>query len=179
MFGFGKAKREATQVGEAAARMAIMPFWDMFERGFDARIWSDPYVLGLINGSVGAQTLSITGRKLSTTDKGFVVLGVLRSLGASQSAIEHFLRLAQTQDPEFARGSDDAILTFLLMAGAVKKEAYLEPDIVAAKEAVQQLREDASLLGITQDPRHPDEELGSAYIFLKAHQHKEAHYPRE
>lgn len=174
MFGFGKAKKEATQVGEAAARAAIMPFWDIFARAFDTRIWSDPYVLGLIQGSVGAQMLPITGRKFSTTDKGYIILDAMKSLGASQPAIDMSLNLAQSKDPEFLRGYDDAVVTFLLMAGALNKEAYDEPDIVAAQKAVPAFRNALP----SSNPRHPDEELASAYIFLKAHGHKDAHYPR-
>lgn len=176
MFGFGKAKKEAAQVGEAAARMTIMPFWDMFARAFDTRIWSDPYVLGLIQGSIAAQTLPITGRKLSTTDKGFVILGAMRNLGASEPAIELSMTLAQAQDAEFARGYDNALVTFLLMAGALKKEAYAEPDIVAAKEAVPTFRKVTAFMD-DGSLRDPDQELASAYIYLKVHEHKDANYP--
>ena len=175
MFGFGKAKREATQIGEAAARMAIMPFWDIFARAFDTRIWSDPYVLGLIQGSIAAQTLPITGRKLSTTDKGFILLEAMRNLGASQAAIELSLDLAQAQDSEFARGYDNGLVTFLLMCGALTEEAYADPDIVAAKDAVPTFREASAFLS-GPATRDPDQELASAYIYLKVHQHKQAFY---
>lgn len=176
MFGFGKAKKEATQVGEMSSRMAIAPFWDFGTRQFDPRIWSDPYVLGLIQGSIAAQTMPITGRKLSTTDKGFVMLNAMRALGAHQLAIELSLNLAQAHDAEFMRGYDQAITTFLLMAGALKEDHYDEPDVVAAKAAVPSVRRASAFLN--SEPRHPDEELASAYIFLKVNEHKDAHYPR-
>ena len=176
MFGFGKARKEATLVGEAAARMAIIPFWDMFDRSFDRRIWSDPYVLGLIHGSLGAQTLPLTGRKLSTTDKGFVVLNAMRSLGASQAAIDLAMSLAESKDPDFGRGYDHALVTFFLMAGALKKEMYSEPDIVAAKEAVPTFRKATAFMN-SLESRDPDQELASAYVYLKVREHKEAYYP--
>jgi hypothetical protein len=99
MFGFGKARREATEVGAAAARMAIMPFWIIWDRAFDPQIWRDPYVLGVIGGSISAQMSPITGRKLSTTEKGFVMLEAQRSLGATEEALELALALAHAQDP--------------------------------------------------------------------------------
>jgi hypothetical protein len=89
-----------------------------------------------------------------------------------------FLTVAESKDPEFARGSDDAIVTFLLMAGAVKEEAYSDPDIVAAKEAIPSFREATAFLNGAQ-PRHPDEELASAFIYLRASAHKEARYSRQ
>lgn len=177
MFGFGKARKEAAQVGEAAARMAIMPFWDMFARSFDTRIWSDPYVLGLIQGSIGAQTLPITGRKLGTTDKGYVTLDAMRALGASQPAIEYSMDLIQTQNADFMRGYDHALTTFFLMAGALKKEAYDEPDIVAAREAVPEFQRSLSGLGMPSQ-QSPEEALASAYIYMKVNAHREERYPR-
>lgn len=177
MFGFGKARREATEIGAAAARMAIMPFWG-WDRKFDDRIWSDPYVLGLIDGSISAQTLPVTGRKLSATDKGFVLLNAKRDLGAPQSALDLSLKLADTNHPEYARGFDNGILTFVIMAGLLKAEAYSEPDIVAAKEAIPTFRKvNAFMSGPT--PPDPNQELASAYIFLQVQEHKRAHYDSE
>lgn len=180
MFGFGRAKREATEVGAAAARMAIMPFWNFWDRTFDERIWEDPYVLGIIGGSISVQTLPITGRKLSTTDKGYVVLNAMRSLGAPQEAIDLGLRLAENGHPDYARGYDDGVVTSFIMAGALKPEARDEPDIVAAREYIsvmRRLNREASLAGITQSAPNEDQELALAYIFLKVRDHKRTHYP--
>lgn len=180
MFGFGREKREATEVAAAAARMAIMPFWIPWDQAFDERIWKDAYVLGLIGGSISVQTHPITGRKLSTTDKGFVVLNAMRSLGAPQEASDLGLALAQSHDPDYARGYDDGVVTFLLMANAVKPEAYNEPEIVAAKEfvpAMRRLNAEAALAGVG-GPQDPNQELAVAYIYLKVQTHKKAHYPK-
>lgn len=177
MFGFGKAKKEATQVGEAAARAAMMPFWDMFARAFDTRVWSDPYLLGVIHGSIAAQTLPIAGRQLSVTDRGLVIISAMTNLGANRNAIELAMRLGETKDPDFARGYDHALTTFGLMDGLLKREAYSDPDIIAAQEAVPVLRKAAaSFAGV--GPRPPNEELAGAYIYLRVKEHKDRRYPK-
>ncbi|MDB5701714.1 MAG: hypothetical protein JWL66_1913 [Sphingomonadales bacterium] len=177
MFGFGKVKKEATLVGAAAARVAIMPFWDMFDRAFDKRIWSDPYVVGLIHGSIGAQMLPLTGRKLSMADEGFVMLDAMRSLGADQSDLERSLTFSEAKGAEFARGYDNAMVTFFLMSGNLKEELYLEPDIVEAKQATPGLSKLTAFMS-GPEPRHPDQELALAYIHIKVRDHKKAYYPR-
>lgn len=176
MFGFGKARREATEIGAAAARVAIMPFWVVWDRAFDSRIWTDPYVLGLIDGSISAQTLPITGRKLSAKDKGFVLLDGKRSLGAPQSALDVGLELAEANDPDYMRGYDNGVVTFLIMAGFLKEEAYSEPDIIAAQQAVPAMRRLHASLG-PKGPTDPNQDLAVAYIYLKVQEHKKANYP--
>lgn len=176
MFGFGRVRKEATAVGTAAARLAILPFWDLFARAFDTRIWSDPYLLGLIQGSATAQTLPFTGRNLSTTDKGFVILNAMRNLGASDAAIEFSMALNIDKGSDFMRGYDDAIVTFLIMGGALKEEAYSEPDVIAAREAMSDFDEmDALINGF--DTRTLGEKHGAAFIYLKVNRHKRDHYP--
>ncbi len=180
MFGLGRARREATEAGAAAARMAIMPFWPIEDRDFDKRIWKDPYVLGLIGGSISVQTLPITGRKLSTTDKGFVVLNAMRSLGATQEACDLGLKLAENGDLEYGRGYDDGAVTFFIMAGVLKPEAHDEPDIVAAREFIpvmRKLNRETALAGVVSRTPDENQELALAYIFLKVRDHKKAHYP--
>ncbi|MFL6758558.1 hypothetical protein [Sphingomonas sp.] len=176
MFGLGKARREATEIGAAAARMAIMPFWVIWDRAFDDRIWSDPYVLGVIGGSISAQMLPMTGRKLNPTDKGFVMLDAMRSLGAPQHGLDRGLELAERGDPDWARGYDHGIVTFLIMAGALKPEAYEEPDIVAAKKDVPSMRQmDIAINGAGE--RDDNQDLAVAYISRLVQKHKKAHYP--
>lgn len=154
-----------------------MPFWVIWDRAFDDRIWSDPYVLGVIQGSISAQTLPITGHKLSSTDKGFVMLDAQRSLGAPQHALDRGLELAQTGDPDWVRGYDQGIVTFLIMSGALKPEAYDEPDIVAARARVPAMRDIDRAINGDRD-RDENSDLAVAYISRLVEAHKVAHYPR-
>jgi hypothetical protein len=74
------------------------------------------------------------------------------------------------------RGYDHGMVTFLIMVGALKAEAYSEPDIVAAKSMIPAMRDiDVAINGPRE--RDDNQDLAVAYISRLVEAHKKAHYP--
>ncbi len=64
MFGLTDAAKDVVVMGEACARMAIKPFYDVKSDSLDHRIRSDPNVLGIIQGMIVGQCLPLMGEQL-------------------------------------------------------------------------------------------------------------------
>ncbi len=182
MFGFGKALKQATLVGEAAARAVLAPFWDMFTRTFDNRIWSDPFVLGLIHAMIATQTLPMTGRKFNTEEKSRVLLDAMRRLGASQPTIDFSFQLMTEENDEFMRGYDTGLKTFFLLADVLSRERYQDADILAARDFLPTFdkmgRDFQENFQPTQGVPDDQKSLAMAYVYLHVKNHRDRLYLR-
>lgn len=173
MFRFSEVAEKAIVNGTICAKMAITPFI-MDEDGADVRIWSDPYVLGIIQGMIVGQCLPAMGVALDEVETGLIVIQAMENIGSGVEAIRLSAQLANDHDLAFMRGYDEALTATLLMTDSLDPSRRSEPDIVAALKAAPKVREGMELpaeLEMDDDLAH-----GIAYLYAKVGAHRKAHY---
>ncbi|WP_454883978.1 hypothetical protein [Sphingomonas oryzagri] len=172
MFEFSEAAQACVFNGTICAKMAITPFVE--DDGPDDRIWSDPYVLGVIQGMIVGQCLSQMGRELDEPTTGMVVMAAMENVGADIVAIRLSAQLAERANDSFMRGYDEALTASLLMTNSLPPERHSEEDIKSALVAAPQIRS-----GLELPPElEMDDYLahGVAFLFIKVGTHRKTHY---
>ena len=156
--------------GAVCALMALRPFYDSGADSLDPRIWSDPYILGIIHGMIVGQCLPLMGHRSDELQTGLVIAEALQVIGADRAAIRRSAELAENPDPSFARGYDDALTTTQILTESLHPARQGEADIEAARQAVPHVRASLNLPPGMEISDHLTQGIA------KVSAHKRSHY---
>lgn len=145
---FGRNRRLATEHTIAAVRPLIAVF--QYHNGLPAGFWQDEFVVGFIGFMIGFHANHTSGRKLSQTDKGFLLRDVFTALSNmnGQAIGSEFARLAMLKDksPDFEKGCDNASVCAFATIGKMNEQGRVYYD-----QAKEQAKEIAVITGSPND----------------------------
>jgi hypothetical protein len=165
---------ETLMMGEAFARIALRSFYDEASCRYDARIWSDAYVLGVVQGMIAGQCLPAINKGLDEVTVGMVVLDAMLGIGADDQVLALSERLISQHDATFAQGHEDAIKATLILCGTLPAQLENASDVLAAKGEMARARAEADLLpGMEMDDPLAH---AIAYMCSKVEAHRRRRY---
>lgn len=147
MFGGNRRKATATIVEAVQPLIRSIAMFGDLPRGF----WSDPYVLGYLNGCGSMFAKLATGGKINGADLGLALTDAFNELsgGQGQAIARLTLNLHKAQDPDMKRGMDNAVKCVSYTYGLSQFPG--DPDIEAAKRIGRDT-------GLPTDPGDPNPE---------------------
>lgn len=121
MFGlFGTDRKTATRAAVEALRPIIGSI--QHTHGLPARFWTDPYVLGFMQFTIGWHAKLATNGKITGSELGLALADSLTAL-SNMNGPEIVRRISPLQnDPDFNRGADDAATVTFYTYGKLKNE---------------------------------------------------------
>ena len=160
---FGRTRKRAHDVAIAALRPLISV--NQMTGGLSTMMYFDPYVLGYLTTTVSlAIKLELKG-KASQTDVGLAIQDAFTevcNVNGAEATIQ-VMDLVASNDPEYARGSDEASVALFYAYQVLKNEAE-EPIVIEAEQLVH--KTGGSILGGT----HRDA-VGGSIILNTFHRH--------
>ena len=128
---FGSKRQKIAQ----AVLKQVQPQFNGLERvvgTLPPEVATDQYVLGYLIASIGIVIQMVSGGKISTEDKGFVIFDCIKAVfGGNAPSIEHISNLTESGHPDFLRGAKAADKIMCAIAGFPDYEN--DPDVVAAR----------------------------------------------
>lgn len=143
---------------------------NIMEREIVGRVWTDPYLLGYAQGSANI-LLMLFGRKLSTAQKGMIIVDALRGLvGDRYSDVsERMLSMFEKRDPEFMRGQVHGADVMALIYNRAGPELLADPEVQAAMRDAPMARR---LLGDSHANVGPLADAGGVLMHTYMARHK-------
>ena len=128
---------------------------------YDNRVWTDSYLLGYMQGTVG-MLCHFFGGSMTTEQKGMVYIDVLERLNPDGwlDVAERTSSLATSNDSDFQRGVKHAADVVALTTNQLRPEFMNEPDIQAALNMAPHFERTAQMFG--------EEVVGSASPYMGA-----------
>lgn len=147
MFGGNRRKATATIIEAVQPLIRSVAMFGDLPHGF----WSDPYVLGYLNGCGSMFAKLATGGKISGPDLGLALTDAMNTLsgGQGQAIARRTLDLHKAHDADMKLGMDNAIKCVSYTYGL--SEFAGDPDIEAAKRIGRDT-------GLPTDPGDPNPE---------------------
>lgn len=131
---FGGRRKKATKYTVASIRPLISTIQHL--QGLPPFFWEDEFVLGFVSFTIRFRSDELTGGRLSTEDKGFVLIDAFTELSnMNGTSIARNVTNLATQDPkspDFERGADYASYCCLASAGKMSEQGM--PYFEQAKE---------------------------------------------
>ena len=96
------------------------------------QFWRDPFVIGFVTYVIGTVTKLVTRGKLNTEQRGRVLIGTLKDVGAPPNFIDQVQALSQARHPDFMLGGRNAetVITYVMNMHPMPGD----PDVATATE---------------------------------------------
>lgn len=130
MFGFGRVAKVQKACVEALQPFVLRP---AALGPWPPEFWRDPYVVGFLVYVMGAMMNLTSGGKLSTQDRGTVLIATLKEVGGySPDFMDRVALFSEARDPDFMLGGRNAetVVTYVMNLHPMPGD----PDVARATE---------------------------------------------